>query len=106
MDGMTPKIQYTDEMANFAETGELFDKPTDFDQAEPSYRIKIDACHDSTIGEMVLDSAELDFMQRLAEEMRQAAGISECKPVINIHRRIKPGNLEADENFIVEYGDE
>lgn len=100
-DGVSAPIRYVDEAARYAETGEL-DKPEDFELAEPSYRIKLVSCHDSALIERPLDAAELDFMRSLAGQingLENGGYVDGCVPTLLVCQRIKPGDLDEDENF-------
>jgi hypothetical protein len=101
-DGLTPKVKYTDEAAHYDRTGELFDKPEDFELAEPSYRIKLVSCHDSALIERSLDAAELEFMRSLAGQvngLENGGYVDGCVPTLLVCQRVKPGDLDEDENF-------
>lgn len=100
-DGVSAPIQYVDEAARYAETGEL-DRPEDFELAEPSYRIKLVSCHDSALIERTLDAAEMEFMRSLAGQingLENGGYVDGCVPTMLVCQRIKPGDLDEDENF-------
>lgn len=100
-DGVSAPIQYVDEAARYAETGEL-DRPEDFELAEPSYRIKLVSCHDSALIERTLDAADLEFMRSLAGQingLENGGHVHGCVPTLLVCQRIKPGDLDEDENF-------
>lgn len=100
-DGVSAPIQYVDEAARYAETGEL-DRPEDFELAEPSYRIKLVSCHDSALIERTLDAAEFEFLRSLAGQingLENGGHVEGCVPTMIVSQRIKPGDLDEDENF-------
>jgi hypothetical protein len=96
-----------DEVEFFAQTGKLFetgelDRPEDFELAEPSYRIKLVSCHDSALIERTLDGAEFEFLRSLAGQingLENGGHVEGCVPTMIVSQRIKPGDLNEDDNF-------
>jgi hypothetical protein len=100
--GPKADLVIVDEAAHYDRTGELFDKPEDFELAEPVYRIKLISCHDSALIERSLDAAELEFMRSLAGQvngLENGGYVDGCVPTLLVCQRVKPGDLDEDDNF-------
>lgn len=102
---MHPPIM--DEEQFFHETGRLFEpgeteRPEDADQAEASYRIKIKGCDHDNFVEMTLDTPELEFLRRFEASATLSADGFACKPTIQIAVRVKPGDIDDDDNFVID----
>jgi hypothetical protein len=70
----------------------------------PTFRISLLSCHDITLIEMQLDAAQLQFLNDLRDRAFEAhknedGSNNECRPTIGLHQRIRPGDLDENDNF-------